>query len=347
MLRRASLIAAIVVLAVPLGAEMSNKPDILGRIVGQLVAPGVRITPTASPGSTFETLDPGIAADPTIRANQGVTTTTSPDGRTLLVLTSGYNYFTDAQFNTVSYDEFVFVYDITGGSPRQTQVIKVPNTFMGIAWHPSGRAFYVAGGINDNVHVFEQQGTEWIRAGEPIPLGHTTGLGLGVAPLAAGVAVNGNGTRLMVANLENDSVSLVNLEQRAKIGEIDLRPGTHASSREGVPGGEFPLWVVIKGNHKAYVSSLRDREVVVLDFDDDKLAIKRRIHLPGNPNRMILDSDQEKLIVALDNSDSVAVIDTDEDSVRASHRSQRAVRRVGPEEPLHRKPSQQPGALAR
>ena len=38
--------------------------------------------------------------------------------------------------------------------------------------------------------------------------------------------------------------------------------------------------------------------------------------MPGNPNRMILDGDQEKLIVALDNSDSVAVIDTDEDSVR-------------------------------
>ena len=309
------LVAALALLSGPLGAATNNN-HALGRIVGPLVAPGVRITPTASPDSTFEALDPDIAADPTIRATQGVTTTTSPDGRTLLVLTSGYNYVADAQFNTVSFDEFVFVYDITGGSPRKTQVIKVPNTFMGIAWHPSGRAFYVAGGINDNVHVFEQQGTDWIRAGEPIPLGHTTGLGLGVAPMAAGVAVNGNGTRLLVANLENDSVSLVDLVQRAKIAEIDLRPGMHSPSREGVPGGEFPLWVAIKGNSKAYVSSLRDRQIVVLDFDDDRLTIKRRIHVPGNPNRMILDSDQQKLIVALDNSDSVAVIDTDDDSVR-------------------------------
>ena len=151
---------------------------------------------------------------------------------------------------------------------------------MGIAWHPSGRAFYVAGGLNDNVHVFEQQGTEWVRAGDPISLGHTTGLGIGVAPLAAGVAVNGNGTRLLVANLENDSVSLVNLEQRAKIWR-DRSAARHALvGREGVPGGEFPLWVVIKGNDKAYVSSLRDREIVVLDLADDQLPIKRRIRVP-------------------------------------------------------------------
>ena len=309
------LAAAIVVLAAPLGAEMSNKSDALGRIVGPLVAPGVRITPTATPDSTFETLNPEIAADPSIRAHQGVTTSTSPDGGTLLVLTSGYNYFADAQFNTVSYDEFVFVYDITAGRPRKTQVIRVPNTFMGLAWHPSGRAFYVAGGINDNVHLFEQKGTEWVRSGDPISLGHTSGVGLGVAPLAAGVAVNATGTRLLVANLENDSVSLVNLQQRAKVAEIDLRPGVQSPNREGVPGGEFPLWVVVKGNDKAYVSSVRDREVVVLDLADDRLTITRRIRVPGNPNRMILDGTQERLVVALDNSDAVALIDTDHDRI--------------------------------
>ena len=167
------LVAVAIGVAAPLGAEVNNKPDALGRIVGALVAPGVRITPTATPHSTFETLDPEISADPGTRANQGVTTTTSPDGRTLLVLTSGYNLFTVPENNTFSSDEFVFVYDITGGSPRKTQVIKVPNTFMGIAWHPSGRAFYVAGGLNDNVHVFEQQGTGTDLAGDPISLGHT------------------------------------------------------------------------------------------------------------------------------------------------------------------------------
>ena len=216
---------------------------------------------------------------------------------------------------------------------------------MGIAWHPSGRAFYVAGGVNDNVHVFEQEGTEWVRAGDPIPLGHTAGLGLGVAPLAAGVAVNGRGTRLLVANLENDSVTLVDLERRARIADLDLRPGKQSSRRDGVPGGEFPLWVAIKGNDKAYVSSLRDREIVVLDLEDDRLAIKRRIRVSGNPNRMIFDRDQERLIVALDNSDAVAVIDTSWDRVEGV---------IDLNEPFgvsgtgtgSRKPSQQPRAIA-
>ena len=96
------LVAVAIGVAAPLGAEVNNKPDALGRIVGALVAPGVRITPTATPHSTFETLDPDISADPGVRANQGVTTTTSPDGRTLLVLTSGYNYCSlSRQNNTV------------------------------------------------------------------------------------------------------------------------------------------------------------------------------------------------------------------------------------------------------
>ena len=133
--------------------------------------------------------------------------------------------------------------------------------------------------------------------------------------MAAGLAVNPDGTRLLVANLENDSVSLVDLQQRAVITERDLRPGKNAAARSGVPGGEFPLWIAIKGDSKAYVSSMRDREIVVLDLADDKLSIANRIKVFGTPNRILLDRDQERLIVALDNSDSVAIIDTASDRV--------------------------------
>ena len=115
----------------------------------------------------------------------------SPDGRTLLVLTSGYNYWdlppgSDPSF---SYDEFVFVYDISGGRPVKQQVIRVPNTFLGLAWDPSGARFYVAGGRNDNVHVFARSGSAWVESGAPIPLGHASGLGLDTPPMAAGLAV--------------------------------------------------------------------------------------------------------------------------------------------------------------
>src|SRR5205085_11911101 len=74
-------------------------------------------------------------------------------------------------------------------------------------------------------------------------------------------------------------------------------------------GGEYPLWVTIKGNDTAYISSIRDREVVVVNLAAEPKVIKR-IRVPGQPNRMVLNSSRSTLYVAQDNSDSVGVIDT-------------------------------------
>ena len=89
---RAVRVAALVMAAASLTAGQPQQSS-HRFIVGPKVSTGARITPTAAPGAIFERLDPEVAADSTIRANQGVTTATSPDGRTLLVLTSGYNYW--------------------------------------------------------------------------------------------------------------------------------------------------------------------------------------------------------------------------------------------------------------
>jgi hypothetical protein len=86
------------------------------------------------------------------------------------------------------------VYDVSTGPPVKRQVIRVPNTFLGMVWDPSGERFYVAGGRNDNVHVFARSGDSWQESGAAIPLGHTGGLGLDTPPLAAGLAVNTDGT---------------------------------------------------------------------------------------------------------------------------------------------------------
>jgi DNA-binding beta-propeller fold protein YncE len=296
-------------------------------IDGELIATGVRITPTAAPGSVFEVLDPEIPDAPEFRAGQGVTTTISPDGKTLLVLTSGYNYWADEDYNTLAFDEYVFVYDISSGMPVKTQVLTVPNSFMGIAWNPNGEEFYVAGGVNDNVHVFRKHMDAWKAFGAPIDLGHAEGIGLDtddaesiswlkIMPLAAGLAVNASGDRLLVANMENDSVSLINLSDRSVLAELDLRPGKNDPSETGVPGGEFPYWVNFKGDDKAYVSSLRDREILILDLAGDSPSIAKRLPVKGNPGRMLLNKTQSRLFVALDNQDAVAMIDTDDDEIR-------------------------------
>jgi len=138
-------------------------------------------------------------------------------------------------------------------------------------WYENGQKqaeFYVSGGKDDNVHIFSLDwNRHWSESGEPVKLGHSSGLGLkiGKEPLAAGgLAVTQNGEALIVANVYNDSVSVVDLHSRRVSAELDLRPGKIDAAKAGVPGGEYPFWVSIKGNATAYISCLRDREIVVV-----------------------------------------------------------------------------------
>jgi DNA-binding beta-propeller fold protein YncE len=104
------------------------------------------------------------------------------------------------------------------------------------------------------------------ETGTPIALGHQNGVGLvsdnllitmgDDIPVTGGLAVTADGNSLVVANLYNDSASLVDLAVRKVINKLDLRPGKIDPSQSGVPGGEYPLGVVIKGSDTIYVSSL-------------------------------------------------------------------------------------------
>ena len=159
---------------------------------------GMRITPTAAPGARFSALNPDLPDAPDFTAGQAVTTAVSPDGSTLLILTSGYNIRYDERGNLIPQDsgEYVFVYDITAQPPKKTQVVQVPRAFNGLAWNPNGNEFYVSGGEQDVVHAFGRQGAVWHEVGAPVRLGHSAGLGLVVPPEVAGIAVNAAGTRL-------------------------------------------------------------------------------------------------------------------------------------------------------
>ena len=150
--------------------------------------------------------------------------------------------------------EYVFVYDVTGGSPRETQVILIPNSFGGLAFHPSGDRFYVSGGSDDVVHELTRNPAtkQWDETAPTVALGHLTpkgfgGLGLKVSPFAAGIALNASGAWLVVANFENDSITVIDAVTRTIRAEIPLIPGG------GVAGGEFPSGVLVVGD-RAYVT---------------------------------------------------------------------------------------------
>jgi DNA-binding beta-propeller fold protein YncE len=288
----------------------------------QLPNTGQSITPLAPSGARFKPLNPGLNDNPLYTAGQAVTGVVSPDGKTLLVLTSGYNLVkfssgaNEGSLNAADSTQFVFIYDISQYLPVQKQVIQIPNAYQGIAFDPSGTAFYVPGGVNDNLHVYALTAGVWAeQTGSPIALGHSgAGVGLAVEPQAAGVAITQDGTKLVVTNYYNDSISILTKSEAgwAVNSELDLRPGKENPEDSGVPGGEYPLWVVIKGNQTAYVSSIRDREIDVVDISNTP-AVIGRISVPGEPNKMVLNASQSRLYVAQDLTDSVAVIDTGSD----------------------------------
>src|SRR5258706_5227387 len=210
---------------------------------GTFIPTGVRITPNATPGSVFQALNPGLISDPTFTVGQAVTTAVSPDGKTLLILTSGYNSqnFTSGpnagNTNPAESNEYIFVFDISGGKPLQTQVLQVPNAFDGLAFNPSGKEFYVSGGPDRNGAFYDWNGSSWAESGAPVKLGHPAALALGtITPGAMGLAVTTDGKRLVVANYENDSISLLDIAGCKVLAELDLRPGNGVAGG-GKPGG--------------------------------------------------------------------------------------------------------------
>lgn len=285
---------------------------------------GQSVTPTAAPGSDFQPLKSDLPVVGEQRVGGGATTLVSPDGKSLFVLTAGYNTWRGPDGKRVAdaSTEHLFVYD-TAPSLKLRQDIHVPNSYGGMALSADGEALYVAGGVDDNVHVYRRNATGlWAESGAAIALGHTSGNGLvhgnaeALKPMAAGIALTPSG-RLLVANYENDSVTLVDPAQGKAVQELDLRPGKVDPKQAGRAGGEFPYWIAVAPNGTAYVSSLRDREIVVLSTAGTA-KITARIAVTGNPNRLLLNRDATRLFVTADNADRVYVIDTATDKIVSS-----------------------------
>lgn len=316
-----------------LTAAGQRKPVTAGPAKAEVLPTGMSITPTAARGSVFRPLNPGLAERPEYTVDHPVSTAISPDGGTLLILTSGFNRVSDIKAKSISSlsKEYVFVFDLRQTPPVQTQALQVPNTFEGLAWAPDGKSFYVSGGADDKIHVFVRGGDgRWAESGEPLALGHKSSLGApgrddtgkveAIRPAVAGLAVSPGGGALLAANYQNDSVSLIDLAERKVIRELDLRPGKNDAAKKGIPGGEFPYGVVFQSEDKAYVSSLRDREIVVLRLKPE-LGVAGRIKVKGQPGKMLVNKSGSLLFAVADNSDSVVVVNTANDRVVAEIRT--------------------------
>lgn len=297
--------------------------------------PGLFITPTALPHAVQKVLNPGLANYPNFVAGEAVKAVVSPDGKTLAILTAGMNslYFPNigepstnpliGQVDKTASTQFLFLYDVSGAnktSPVLKQVIQQLNAHVGLVWAPNSQTLYAAGGCDDVVYVYTNNGSSVVLSNK-ISLGHApggcvantanqTGLGLFVEPNVAGLAISADGGTLVAANNYNDSISVIDTATGKVRYEYDLRPFATSGAPGGTKGGTFPVGVVLHGT-VAYVGVDRDREVVAVNVANPTAgSLVARIQLDGNPNGMTLNADGARLFVAQDNQDQVAVIDT-------------------------------------
>jgi YVTN family beta-propeller protein len=297
--------------------------------------PGLYITPTAMANAVQQGLNPGLTNYPDFVAGQAVKAVVSPDGKTLAILTAGMNslYYPNTPANitagligkidVAASTQFLFLYDISSANkskPVLKQVIQQVNSHVGLVWAPNSQTLYAAGGCDDAVYAYTNNGSSFVL-GAKISLGHApngcvsnaanrTGLGLGVEPNLAGLAISADGKTLVAANNYNDSISVIDTATGTVQYEYDLRPYASSGAPNGTKGGTFPYSVVLKGS-VAYVGCDRDREVVAVNVASPAGGVLlARIQLDGNPNGMTLNADGSNLYVSQDNQDQVAVIDT-------------------------------------
>jgi YVTN family beta-propeller protein len=295
---------------------------------GSPTPPGLFITPTALANSVQQDLNPGLANYPNFVAGEAVKAVVSPDGKTLAILTAGMNslYNPVGNVDTAASTQFLFLYDISGENktkPVLKQVIQQLNAHVGLVWAPNGQTLYAAGGCDDAVYAYSNNGTSFALSAK-ISLGHApngcvsnaanqTGLGLSVEPNAAGLAITADGKTLVAANNYNDSISVIDTATATVRYEYDLRPFASGASN-GTKGGTFPFAVALSGK-TAYVGADRDRELIAVNVGVPGGSLVARIELDGNPNGMTLSADGSTLYVAQDNQDQVAVIDTGSNKV--------------------------------
>lgn len=206
----------------------------LGRDKSSPTPPGLLITPRALDHAVQQLLNPGLASYPNYVAGEAIKMVVSPDGKTLAILTAGFNslYFPNVgepstnpnlgKINKSASTQFLFLYDISGANktrPFPKQVIQQNNAHVGLVWAPNSQTIYATGGCDDVVYVYTNNGGTFAPS-STIPLGHSpngcvsnaanqTGLGIGVNPNAAGLAISADGKILVVANNYNDSISVI------------------------------------------------------------------------------------------------------------------------------------------
>lgn len=349
--RFASAVLSCVLLASVVPADAATRKVVVGTYPGGSFLPtGVFITPAAAPGTRFSRISTGLRPDGTADANDATATTLSPDGKTLLVLTSGYNTNFNVQqtgvatpithvvpdpttgaatSTTTKKSEFVIVYDVSHGEPQQMQRLSIPNTYDGIAWAPDGKGFYVSAGIDDRVLLYSVNatpGTPYAPNYPSIFLGHDSNAsapfpaydGGALKPTAARKIATGAVVAGIALSRNGKTLAAANMENDSlTIADTATRTPVaeifFAKPGSNIARGEYPYATVIKSDSTGGADKIYVsslRDDEVLVVDATSAKLVATIKTGSAPNNMVLSEDGTRLYVADGNSDDVGVVDT-------------------------------------
>jgi YVTN family beta-propeller protein len=217
----------------------------------------------------------------------------SPDKRWLLVTTNGNG------------EQTIEVIDLT--TEHSVQRVTVKKSWLGLAFAPEGKKFFVSGGDDNEVLVFDFADGQATEAGK-IMLGSSEyhalderqrdearRNGRGEFAFPAGLAVTPDGKRLYVAENLTHKVAVVDLSNNQVITKISV--------------GDYPYDCTVSNDgRRVYVSNWGARSVAVIDPATNQVI--GNIQTGDHPNDLELTRNGRTLYVANANSNTVSVIDT-------------------------------------
>jgi len=219
----------------------------------------------------------------------------SNDGAYLLVTTNGNG------------DQTINVIDLRRGESAQT--VSVKKSWLGLTFAPDGKRFFVSGGDDNEVMVFdfaegkaEESGKIILGSADYHKLNDRDRAaarrqGLGEFAFPAGIAVTPDGKRLYVAENLTHKVAVVDLATRQVGAKIAV--------------GEYPYDCEASSDGKrVYVSNWGSRSVAVIDTASNQVI--NNIPVGDHPNDLELTRDGKTLYVANANSNTVSVVSTEQ-----------------------------------
>lgn len=217
----------------------------------------------------------------------------SKDGRYLLTTTNGNG------------DQTVNVIDAQSG--QSTQNIIVKKSWLGLEFAPDGKRFFVSGGDDNEILIFDFAAGHATEAGK-INLGsneyhaltdrqrtEARRKGAGEYAFPAGMSVTPDGKWLYVAENLSNKVAVIDLATQQVVTKISV--------------GEYPYDCLLAPDGKrVYVSNWGARSVAVIDTATNQVA--GNIQTGDHPNDLEITRNGKTLYVANANSNTVSVIDT-------------------------------------